>query len=62
MILVVGGTGTLGEEVCLKLCTRGLEVRALVRPTANSTRLQRLRDAGVKLSWGDLKDAGSLRV
>jgi uncharacterized protein YbjT (DUF2867 family) len=61
MILVVGGTGTLGEEVCLKLRARGLAVSALVRQTANPTRLEALRSAGVNLCWGDLKDAGSLR-
>jgi uncharacterized protein YbjT (DUF2867 family) len=61
MILVVGGTGTLGEEICQRLRARGLAVRALVRQTASSARLKALRDAGVNLRWGDLKDAGSLR-
>ena len=60
MILVVGGTGTLGEEICQRLRTRGLVVRALVRQTANSARLETLRSAGVDLYWGDLKDVGSL--
>jgi uncharacterized protein YbjT (DUF2867 family) len=61
MILVVGGTGTLGEEICRRLRARDLAVRALVRHTANPARLEPLRGAGVKLCWGDLKDAGSLR-
>jgi len=61
MILVVGGTGTLGEAICQRLRARGLAVRALVRQTANPARLQALRGAGVDLCWGDLKDAGSLR-
>lgn len=61
MIVVVGGTGTLGEEICLRLRGRGLAVSALVRQTANSARLQALRSAGVNLVWGDLKDASSLR-
>ena len=61
MILVVGGTGTLGEEICQKLRVRGLAVRALVRQTANPARLEALRSAGVNLCWGDLKDEGSLR-
>ena len=61
MILVVGGTGTLGEAICQRLRARGLAVRALVRQTANPARLQALRGAGVNLCWGDLKDAGSLR-
>jgi uncharacterized protein YbjT (DUF2867 family) len=61
MILVAGGTGTLGEEICHRLRARGLAVRALVRQTANPGRLEALRGAGVNLCWGDLKDAGSLR-
>jgi uncharacterized protein YbjT (DUF2867 family) len=61
MILVAGGTGTLGEEICRRLRARGMAVRALVRQTANPARLQALRDAGVNLCWGDLKDADSLR-
>ena len=36
MILVVGGTGTLGGEICQRPRARGLAVRALVRRTANS--------------------------
>jgi uncharacterized protein YbjT (DUF2867 family) len=61
MILVAGGTGTLGEEICRRLRARGLAVRALVRQTADSARLEALRGAGVDLCWGDLKDSGSLR-
>src|SRR5216684_2211358 len=61
MILVVGATGTLGEEICRKLRARRLAVRALVRQTANPIRLNALRAVGVDLCWGDLKDAGSLR-
>lgn len=51
----------LGEEVCRRLHTRGLSVRALVRKTASPARLEALRAAGVNLVWGDLKVAGSLR-
>lgn len=61
MILIAGGTGTLGAEICQRLRARGLAVRALARHTANSTRLKALRNAGVNLCWGDLKDADSLR-
>jgi len=59
MILVVGGTGTLGEEICQRLRARGLAVRALARQTANPARLEGLRGAGVDLCWGDLRDEGS---
>ena len=61
MILVVGATGVLGQEICHRLRARGLVVRALVRRTADSSRLDALRGLQVDLCWGDLKDAGSLR-
>jgi NADH dehydrogenase len=61
MILVVGATGLLGEEICQRLRARGLAVRALARQTANPARLEALRGAGVNLCWGDLKDTSSLR-
>jgi uncharacterized protein YbjT (DUF2867 family) len=60
MILVVGGTGFLGVEICQRLRGRGLAVRALARQTANSARLETLRAAGVELCRGNLKDANSL--
>jgi uncharacterized protein YbjT (DUF2867 family) len=61
MILVVGATGTLGAEICQRLRARRLAVRALVRATANQSRLSALSAAAVDLCWGDLKDAASLR-
>ena len=61
MILVVGATGLLGSEICQRLRARGLEVCALARQSANPVRLEALRNAGVSLCWGDLKNTGSLR-
>jgi uncharacterized protein YbjT (DUF2867 family) len=61
MVLVVGATGVLGQEICHRLRARGLAVRALVRRTADPARLESLRSLGADLSWGDLKDADSLR-
>jgi nucleoside-diphosphate-sugar epimerase len=61
MIFVVGATGVLGQETCHRLRARGLAVRALVRRTADSARLEALRGLGAELCWGDLKDAVSLR-
>ena len=61
IILVAGATGLLGAEICLRLRKRGIDVRALARPTANPARVAQLRDAGAELVWGDLKDPESLR-
>src|ERR1035441_9427804 len=46
MILVVGGTGTLGEAICQRLRARGLAVRALGWQTAKPARLPAVRGAG----------------
>jgi uncharacterized protein YbjT (DUF2867 family) len=61
MILVVGATGILGSEICARLRREQAPVRALVRQTANPDRLVALRNAGVELCIGDLKDPASLR-
>ncbi len=61
MILVVGATGTLGSEICNRLRRKQASVRALVRQSANRDRLAILRNAGVELCVGDLKDPASLR-
>lgn len=61
MILVVGATGILGSEICSCLRREQASVRALVRQSANRDRMAVLRNAGVELCIGDLKDPASLR-
>ena len=56
-VLVVGGTGLLGEQVVAELLSRGKRVRALVRPTSDATRLER---TGVEIARGDMMDPASL--
>jgi uncharacterized protein YbjT (DUF2867 family) len=56
-VLVVGGTGLLGEQVVAELNSRGKRVRALVRPTSDATRLER---TGVEIARGDMMDPASL--
>jgi len=60
MILVVGATGALGSEICRLLTTSNRSVRALVRTTADESRVEQLRALGVELVPGDLKDRASL--
>jgi hypothetical protein len=62
MVLVVGATGLLGSEVCSRLREAGRPVKALVRPTADPARIAALRDAGVQLVRGDLKDGVSVEA
>lgn len=57
MILVVGGTGRLGTLVVRRLRARGESVRVLTRDPA---RAAHLRDAGVEIVTGDLRDAASV--
>lgn len=62
MNLIVGATGLLGGQICRLLATRQKPVRALVRRSADPSRLDDLRKAGAGLAWGDLKDPASLRA
>ena len=59
-VLVVGATGFLGSEVCLRLRNEGWRVRGLVRRDTEGHKVQRLRNAGVETVAGDLKDRPSL--
>lgn len=60
MILVVGATGLLGSEICRQLAAKGKSVRALVRATSDQTKVQALRDLGIKVTQGDVRDRASL--
>ena len=62
MILVAGATGMLGGLVCKRLRDRGEDVRALVRPSAGPEKVDRLRELGVEIVRGDLRDSASLDV
>jgi uncharacterized protein YbjT (DUF2867 family) len=58
--LVVGGTGFLGSRVCRELAAQGKQVAAIVRSGDEEAKVAPLRDAGVELVEGDLKDGASL--
>ncbi len=60
MILVVGATGSLGNEICRRLTAEGKATRALVRRTSDSSKVTRLRNLGVQIIEGDLKDRPTL--
>ena len=60
MILVVGATGLVGSDVCLRLVRRNKRVRALVRTTSDEKKVTALRSAGVELCTGDLKQPDTL--
>ncbi|WP_461068949.1 NmrA family NAD(P)-binding protein [Streptomyces pseudoechinosporeus] len=56
-VLVVGATGSLGGKVVDELLKRGKNVRALVRPTTDASRLEK---RGVEIARGDMLDLDSL--
>ena len=55
MILVIGASGLLGEEVCRLLSVFGSPVRAMVRKESNPAKIAALENMGVDLVEGDLK-------
>ena len=62
MVLVIGSTGLLGNDVVLRLRLKGKRVRALARPTANTNRLDALRQSGAEVFFGDLKQPETLKA
>jgi len=61
-VLVVGATGLLGAEICSLLSQNGHQVRGVARPTADATKVERLRSLGVELVRADLKDPKTLAM
>ena len=49
IILVAGGTGNLGERVINALLDKGAEVRAVVRPSSDTEKVNKLEKLGVKV-------------
>lgn len=61
MILVVGSTGLLGQEVCQQLALQHRSTRALVRPTTDPAKVEKLQHLGITCAPGDLRDASSIQ-
>jgi uncharacterized protein YbjT (DUF2867 family) len=60
MNLVAGATGNVGGGVCERLRELGKPVRALVRETSDTDRVQRLGKLGADVVRGELRDPPSL--
>lgn len=60
MDLVVGATGVLGAKIAQRLAAAGRPPAALVRPTSDASKLERLRTTGITLVHGDLKERPTL--
>ena len=59
-ILVAGATGYLGSEICRQLISKNKNVRGLVRTTSDSNKVAHLKESGVEIVEGDLKNKSSL--
>jgi uncharacterized protein YbjT (DUF2867 family) len=60
-VLVAGATGFLGNEICRQLIAKNKNVKGLVRITSDSNKVAQLKELGVKIVEGDLKDKPSLK-
>jgi len=58
IVLVTGASGFVGSAVARALVARGEQVRAFVRKTSDTGHLRQL---GIELAQGDLRDAASVR-
>ena len=60
IVLVAGATGFLGSEICRQLVEQNKIVKGLIRATSDANKVARLKDWGVEIVTGDLKDKSSL--
>jgi nucleoside-diphosphate-sugar epimerase len=58
-VLVTGGTGLIGSNICIQLIERGIEAHTLARDPGSAD-AQRLRGLGVKMLQGDVADLTSV--
>jgi uncharacterized protein YbjT (DUF2867 family) len=56
MILVIGSTGMVGYEICRLLSERGKETMAMVRENSNPEKVKGLKELGIKIFRGDVRD------
>ena len=59
-VLVAGATGFLGSEICRQLISKNKNVKGLVRATSDSNKVAQLKELGVEIIKGDLKNKASL--
>ncbi|KAE8148744.1 hypothetical protein BDV25DRAFT_141484 [Aspergillus avenaceus] len=60
-VAVAGATGMLGKLVAKELIGRDIAVKALVRPSTDASRLEKLREIGITVAPVDLSNVTALR-
>ena len=56
MILIIGSTGMVGQEICKLLSKKGKDVLAMVRESSKKEKVDSLNQLGVKTFIGDIKN------
>jgi hypothetical protein len=59
-ILVAGATGNLGGRICNELIQRGASVRAIVRPSTDTEKVEALRNLGIEVQVIDLSSVDEI--
>jgi uncharacterized protein YbjT (DUF2867 family) len=59
MNLVVGATGMLGSEICRLLTADGKPVRVMVRETSDQAKIKKLKELGIQIVQGDLRNSST---
>jgi uncharacterized protein YbjT (DUF2867 family) len=59
-VMVVGATGFLGMEICRQLISKNKKVKGLVRASSDDKTVDSLKQMGVEIITGDVKDLNSL--
>ncbi len=60
-IVVVGATGNLGGRIVTALLTKGADVVAIVRPTSDPAKMDKLTQQGVTIIQSEMTDAQELK-
>jgi uncharacterized protein YbjT (DUF2867 family) len=59
MNLIIGATGMVGSEICRLLTTDSKPVRAMVRETSDQVKTKKLKEMGVQIVQGDLRNSST---
>lgn len=59
-ILVAGATGNLGNRICRELVKRGATVKAMVRDSTDTDKIEILKELGAEVSIIDLNDVNAI--
>lgn len=59
MNLIIGATGMVGNEICRLLTTDSKPVRAMVRETSDQVKVNILKELGVEIVQGDLRNSST---